>query len=93
MLTSDFNRKVHANFQNCIYVRNIFFLHTDVKSSSISRKIVVHTTSNSHFCVSIDVFYPFQRNKNTIIVGVNITTTHKLFDSCEKTVPHFVTSL
>ena len=91
MLTSDFRRKVHANFQNCIYVCNIFFfLHTDVKSSSISRKIEVHIKSNFQFCVSID---HFNATKNTIIVGVNNTTTHKLFDSCEKTVPHFMTSL
>ena len=72
-----------------------FFLHTDVKSSSISRKIEVNIKSNFYFGVSIDVFNHFNtiNDKNVIIVGVNYTTTNKLFDSCEKTVPYFVTSL
>ena len=62
-----------------------FFLHSDVKSSSISRKIEVNIKSKFHFGVSIDVFYHFNEinNKNTIIVGMNYTTTYKLFDSCE----------
>ena len=57
MLRSDFSRKAHANFQNhFFFVRNVFFHHIDVKSTSISRKIEVHIESNFHFSVSIDVF-------------------------------------
>ena len=96
MLTSDFSRKAHANFQNHILSQCVFFLHIDVKLTSISRKIEVHIESKFHFSVSIDFFfYPFQRNKHQKYnyLGVNNTTTYKLFKSREKTVPNFVTSL
>ena len=60
MLRSDFSRKAHANFQNYFLgVRNVFFQHIDVKSTSISRKIEFHIESNFHFSVSIDVFNHF----------------------------------
>ena len=60
MLRSDFNRKTHANFQNnFLGVRNVFFQHIDVTSTSISRKIEVHIELNFHFSVSIDVFGNF----------------------------------
>ena len=47
------------NFQNYFFVRNKFFQHIDVKSTSISRKIEVHIESNFYFSVSIDVFNHF----------------------------------
>ena len=47
------------NFQNNFFVRNVFFQHIDVKSTSISRKIEVHIESNFYFSVSIDVFNHF----------------------------------
>ena len=47
------------NFQNYFFVRNVFFQHIDVKSTSISRKIEVHIESNFHFSVSIDVLNHF----------------------------------
>ena len=60
MLRSDLSCKAHLNFQNHLYfVRNLFFQHIDVKSTSISRKIKVHIESNFHFRVSIDVFNHF----------------------------------
>ena len=59
MLRSDFSLKAHAYFQNYIFVRDVFFQHIDVKSTSISRKIEVHFESNFHFSVSIDVFNHF----------------------------------
>ena len=60
-------------------------LHSDVKSSSISCKIEVNIKSKFHFGVSIDVFNHFKatNNKSAIVIGVNYTTTYKLFDSCE----------
>ena len=57
MLRSDFSRKAQANLQNYyFFVRNLFFQHIDVNSTSISCKIVVHIESKFHFSVSIDVF-------------------------------------
>ena len=47
------------NFQNYFFVRNVFFEHIDVKSTSISRKIEVHIESNFYFSVSIDVLNHF----------------------------------
>ena len=47
------------NFQNYFFVRNVFFQHIDVKSTSISRKIEVHIESNFYFSVSIDVLNHF----------------------------------
>ena len=47
------------NFQNYFFVRNVFFQHIDVKSTSISRKIEVHIESSFYFSVSIDVFNYF----------------------------------
>ena len=60
------------NFQNYFFVRNVFFQHIDVKSTSISRKIEVHIESNFYFSVSIDVFNHFKCNKhkNKIILVV-----------------------
>ena len=53
-------------------VRNLFFQHIDVKSTSISRKIEVYIESNFHFSVSIDVFNHFNSTniKSKIILGV-----------------------
>ena len=60
MLRSDLSCKAHVNFQNYYFlVRNVFFQHIDVKSTSISRKFEVHIESNFHFSVSIDVFNHF----------------------------------
>ena len=60
MLRSDFSRKAPANFQNFFfYVRNVFFQHIEVKSTSISRKIEVQIESNFHFSVSKDVYNHF----------------------------------
>ena len=59
MLRSDFSRTTHANFQNYFFVRNVFFQHIDVKSTSISCKIEVHIESSFHFSVSIDVLNHF----------------------------------
>ena len=57
MLRSHFSPKAHTNIQNYFcFVRNVFFQHIDVKSTSISRKIEVHIKSNFLFSVSIDVF-------------------------------------
>ena len=70
MLRSDFSRKTHANFQNYFFVRNVFFfLHIEVKSTSISRKFEVHIESKFPFSVSIDVFNHFKATniKNKII--------------------------
>ena len=47
------------SFQNYFFVRNVFFQHIDVKSTSISREIEVHIESNFYFSVSIDVFNHF----------------------------------
>ena len=63
MLTSDFSRKAHANFQN-YFCTQCVLLHIDVKSTSISRKLEVHIESNFHFSVLIDVCIPFQSNKH-----------------------------
>ena len=72
MLRSDFSRKAHVNFQNYFFLRNVFFQHIDVKSTSISRKVEVHIESNFYFNVSIDVFNHFNATniKNKIILGV-----------------------
>ena len=73
MLRSDFCRKAHANFKNYFFLYTMcFFQHTDVKSTSISRKIEVHIESNFHFSVSIDVFNHFNATNitNKIILGV-----------------------
>ena len=48
MLGSYYSRKAHANFQNYFFVRNVFFQHIGVKSTSISRKIEVHIELNYH---------------------------------------------
>ena len=55
MLRSDFSLKAHTNLQ-IFFVRNVFFQHINVKSTSISRKIEVHIESNFQISVSIDVF-------------------------------------
>ena len=56
MLRSDLSLKANATVQNYFFiVRNAFFQHTDVKSTSISCKIEVHIETNFHFSVSIDV--------------------------------------
>ena len=72
MLRSDFSRKAHTNFQNYFFVRNVFFQHIDVKSTSISRKIEVHIESNFYFSVSLDVFNHFNATdiKKKIILVV-----------------------
>ena len=73
MLRSDLSRKAHANVQNYLFLHAMcFFHHTDVKSTSISRKIEVHIELNFHFSVSIDVFNHFNATsiKNKIILGV-----------------------
>ena len=72
MLRSDFSHKVHTNFQNYIFVCNVFFQHIDVKSTSISFKIEVHIEQNFHFIVFIDVSYNFNATsiKDRIILGV-----------------------
>ena len=44
------------NFQNYFFVRNVYFQHIDVKSTSISLKIEVQIEPNFYFSVSIDVF-------------------------------------
>ena len=60
------SREAQANLQNYyFFVRNVFFQHIDVKSTSISCKIEVHIESNFHFSVSIDVFNHF--NETNII--------------------------
>ena len=52
MLRLDVCRKAHTNFQNYFFgVRNVFFQHIYVKSTSISHKIEVHTESNFRFSV------------------------------------------
>ena len=56
------------NFQNYFFVRNVFFQHIDVKSTSISRKIEVHIESNFYFSVSIDVFNHF----NATNIKINV---------------------
>ena len=73
MLRSDFSREAHTNFQNFLLLYTMcFFQHIDVKSTSISRKIIVHIESNIHFSVSIDIFnnYNVTNIKNKIILGV-----------------------
>ena len=72
MLRSDFSSEAHANFQNIFFVRNVFFQHIDVKSTSITRKMEVQIESNFHLSVSIDVFNHFNATniKNKIILGV-----------------------
>ena len=74
MLRSDFSRKAHVNFQNFLFLYAMcFFLHIDVKSTSISCKIEFHIESIFHFSVSIDVFNHFNATdikKNKIILGV-----------------------
>ena len=73
MLRSDFSRKAHTNFQNYFFfVRNVFFHHIDIKSTSISCKLKSILNQIFHFSVSIDVFKHFNaRNiKNKIILGV-----------------------
>ena len=69
MLRSDFSRKANANCQDIFFVRNVFFQHIDVKSTSITRKLEVHIESNFHFSVSIEVFNHFNATniKNKII--------------------------
>ena len=59
MLRSDCSRKAHTNFQNDFFVRNVFFQHIDVKSTSILRKSEVHIESNFYYSVSLDVFNHF----------------------------------
>ena len=59
MLRSDFSRKAHANCHNFFFVRNVFFQHIDVKSTSFPRKIEVHIETNFLFSVSIDDFNHF----------------------------------
>ena len=66
MLRSDFSRKAHANFQNYVSVRNVFFQQIDVKLTSISSKIEVHIELHFHFSVSIDAFNHF--NATNIII-------------------------
>ena len=53
-------------------MRNVFFQHIDVKSTSITRKLEVHIESNFHFSDSIEVFNHFNATniKNKIILGV-----------------------
>ena len=60
MLSSDFSRKAHANFQN------YYFLYATCFSSTLTsnlrqfhEKIEVYIVSNYHFTVSIDVFNHF----------------------------------
>ena len=82
-------------FRIIMFVRNVFFQHIDVKSTSISRKDEDHIESNFHFSVFMDVFDHFNATNIKIYIFrcVNNPTTYKLFDANEKTVPHFVTSL
>ena len=73
----------------------MFFLHTDIKSTSIWRKIEVHVESIS-FCSSYEHFQLLQRNKQhktAINLGGCRTSRYKLLDSFENIVRHFVTSL
>ena len=46
MLRSDFSRKAQDFPELFFVVRNVFFQHIDVKSTSISCKIEVHIESN-----------------------------------------------
>ena len=68
MLRSDFSRKAHG-ISRIFCVRNVFFQHIDVKSTSFSRKIEGHIESNFHFSVCINVFNHFNATniKNKII--------------------------
>ena len=76
MLTSDFSRETHTNFQNYFLYTMCFLMcfsqYIDVKLTSISRRIKVHIESNFHFSVSIDVFNHFNAKNiyNKIILGV-----------------------
>ena len=73
MLRSDFSHKADVNFQNYLLLCAMcFFLHIDVKSTSISCKIKAHIESKFHFSVSIDAFNHFNATdiKNKIILGV-----------------------
>ena len=73
MLRPDFSHEAHTNFQNYLLLYTMcFFQHIDVKSTPISRIIIVHIESNFHFSVSIDVFnhYNVTTIKNKIILGV-----------------------
>ena len=78
MLTSDFSRNEHADFQNHTFV-SIFFLYIEAKSTSVSRKIKVDIVSIFHFSVSLDVINHLNETniKNTIILCVNNATTYK----------------
>ena len=82
MLTFDFNRKAHTIFPEIYFCTQYFLLHTDIKSTSIWRKIEVHVESSS-FWSSYRRFQPLQRNKqhyNAINLGVYSTSRYKLFD-------------
>ena len=72
ILRSDFSRKAHRKFPVVFFVRNVFFQHIDVKSTSISCKIEVHIESNFHFSVFVDAFNNFNATniKNKVILGV-----------------------
>ena len=83
------------SFQDYISVLNIFGciltsnrLQFDVKLKS--------TLTRFSFWSSYRRFQPLQLNKqhyNVINLGVYSTSRYKMFDSCENTVRHFVTSL
>ena len=65
MLTFYFNRTTHTNFQNYIPVDNMFFLHTDIRSTSILRTIKVHVESNFPFGPPMEVFNHFNAISDT----------------------------
>ena len=73
MLSPDFSRKAHANFQNYFFwYLMCFFQHIDAKSTSISRKIEDHIESNFHYSVSKDDSNHFNATniKHKIILGL-----------------------
>ena len=66
MLAFDFNRKTHTLFMNYIFVHSIcYFLHTDITSTSIFRRIEADVESIFHFGPPIDVFDNFNAINNT----------------------------
>ena len=80
MLRSDLSHKAHTNFQNFLFVRNVFFFSL---LTSLSRKIEVHIESNFQFSVSIDVLNHFNATniKKDCFRFVKKPTKYKLLDA------------
>ena len=85
-------------FVKLTQISRIIFLYTIcffcILTSNRSKN-KAHIQSYFYFGPPIDVF-TFQRNEqhsNTKILGVHCISRYELFDSCEKTVRHFVMSL